>query len=301
MTARKADIMLLLASMLWGSGFIGTDIGLRLNLTPMQLIAGRFVLAALLMGLLFHKQLSFISRLEWKAGCILGTFTAVGFFLQTIGLQYTSVSNNAFLTSTSVILVPFLFWITSGIHPDKYSVISAGIALFGIFLLTGGGISIGKGDFITLGGALFYACNMIAAGKFMKHCSPLHVSFVQFFTVAGLSLLAALIEKKPVHFSTGAAAACLYLAVLATILTYLLQNFAFKYTSPTKGSVILSLESVFGSLLAVALFHDPLPAMKAFGCLIIFSAILFAELKPAFSLPSVPLPFRHHPHPKQKY
>jgi len=44
-------------------------------------------------------------------GVITGTMMFGGFIGQTTGLKYTTVGNNAFLTSAYVILVPFLAWI----------------------------------------------------------------------------------------------------------------------------------------------------------------------------------------------
>ena len=41
-------------------------------------------------------------------GTILGIFLYLAFVLQTVGLQYTTPSKNAFLTAVNVVIVPFI-------------------------------------------------------------------------------------------------------------------------------------------------------------------------------------------------
>ncbi|WP_249685481.1 EamA family transporter, partial [Bacillus velezensis] len=87
-----------------GSGFVITAIALE-YLTAYQVMAGRFLLASIILLVLFGSRLKKASKsVIWK-GALLGTILYIAFALQTVGLQYTSPSKNAFLTAVNVIIV----------------------------------------------------------------------------------------------------------------------------------------------------------------------------------------------------
>jgi len=67
-----ADGMLLVTAIVWGSGFVITAIALE-YLTAYQVMAGRFLLASIILTVLFGSRLKKASRsVIWK-GALLGT------------------------------------------------------------------------------------------------------------------------------------------------------------------------------------------------------------------------------------
>ena len=81
-------------------GVVGTKLSLDGGLTPFQLITIRFLIAAILINVIFYKQIKVnISKESIKCGIILGVFLFIAFVVQTIGLVYTTPSKNAFLTA----------------------------------------------------------------------------------------------------------------------------------------------------------------------------------------------------------
>ena len=71
----------------------------------------RFAIAALIVGIVFHKDLKKNMKKEHiKGGLLIGTFLFLAFYVQTVALQYTTPSNNAFITAANVVIVPFLWW-----------------------------------------------------------------------------------------------------------------------------------------------------------------------------------------------
>jgi drug/metabolite transporter (DMT)-like permease len=71
-----------------------------------------------------------------------------------------------------------------------------------------------------------------------------------------------------------------YLAVFSTTVAFLLQTLAQKYTNAVRTAVILSAESVFGALFSVWLLQERLTVRSVIGSLLVFGAILIAEIKP---------------------
>ena len=69
--------------------------------------------------------------------------------------------------------------------------------------------------------------------------------------------------------------------IAASGLCYLFQNVGLVHVSPAQGSLLLSLESVFGVLASVLFYGEVVTGRMAVGFVLIFAAILISELAPA--------------------
>ena len=275
-----ADLGLLLVALLWGAGFLFTKRGLD-YITPLWMMSMRFVGATIIMSIVFYKNFRKISKSDLKAGLIIGIFLYIAFATQTIGLQYTSISNQAFLTATNVVFVPFLVWVVYKKAPDKFAFIGAALATVGIGLITlKEGLHLNVGDMWTLACAVFFAGHIVSIGFFAKDKDPIALTIVQFAVAAVLSLVSALMmEPLPAKIGSEAMVAVGYMVLASTLLAFLLQNICQKYTPSTHASLILSLESVFGTLVAVIFEGEMFNLQMAFGCITVFAAILLIETR----------------------
>ena len=79
----KGEIGLLVVAMIWGSGFIGSVIGLG-YMTPYEALTGRFLVASLLLNIIFFRRILKLSRKTLMRGFIIGFFLYVAFLLQTL-------------------------------------------------------------------------------------------------------------------------------------------------------------------------------------------------------------------------
>ena len=275
-----ADLGLLLVALLWGAGFLFTKRGLD-YITPLWMMSMRFVGATIIMSIVFYKNFRKISKSDLKAGLIIGIFLYIAFATQTIGLQYTSISNQAFLTATNVVFVPFLVWMVYKKAPDKFAFIGAALATVGIGLITlKEGLHLNVGDMWTLACAVFFAGHIVSIGFFAKENDPIALTIVQFAVAAVLSLVSALMmEPLPAKIGSEAMLSVGYMVLASTLLAFLLQNICQKYTPSTHASLILSLESVFGTLVAVIFEGEMFNLQMAFGCITVFAAILLIETR----------------------
>jgi drug/metabolite transporter (DMT)-like permease len=87
----------------------------------------------------------------------------------------------------------------------------------------------------------------------------------------------------------------LYLGLFCTFLTFLGQTVAQKYTSSTHAAIIMSLESVFGTLLSILILQESFTIMMLVGCLVIFLGIITAETKWEFLRKKDDLPLNISP------
>ncbi|MDD7805488.1 MAG: DMT family transporter [Endozoicomonas sp. (ex Botrylloides leachii)] len=282
--AVQADIGLVLVAVIWGSGYIATRWALDGQLTPFYLLAARFLIAFFILALICHKKLLTISRSAYAAGFIIALFLFIAFALQTLGLLYTTVPKNAFITSVNVVIVPFLYWAISKKRPDIFSFSACFITLAGVALLSLQSFShINYGDLLTLGCAFMFACQIIATDYYTRHHDPVTLTLLQLGFAGLFSLIAALVlESPPVNIGPKTALATFYLGAFSTLICYLLQTICQKYTSSTKTAIILSTEALFGTFFAILLLDEALTLRIAAGAILIFIAVITAETKFSF-------------------
>ena len=72
--------------------------------------------------------------------------------------------------------------------------------------------------------------------------------------------------------------AVLYLGIVSTTITYLLQTVSQKYVDETKSAIILSMEAVFGTIFSVILLHETVTVRMKTGSVLILAAVLVSEV-----------------------
>ncbi|MEG0354553.1 MAG: DMT family transporter [Lachnospiraceae bacterium] len=217
-----------------------------------------------------------------KAGIILGAFLFSGFALQTVGLQYTTLSKNAFLTATNVVIVPFIAFVIYKKKMSPQGVAGAIVAVIGAGVLSlNESFSLGVGDTLTLACAVCFAFQIFLTGEYVKRYSVMALNFFQIATAFVMSAVGLLCTKGTVNIqaNTDGILAVVYLGVGSTTITYLLQTVSQRYVDETKSAVILSMEAVFGTIFSIILLHEMVTIKMIIGCALIFGAVLISEVK----------------------
>ncbi len=273
------DISLLLVAMVWGGGFVITKNALD-AITPLYFLSFRFMIAGLIMFILFFKRIVKASLTDIKNGCIVGVFLALGFITQTFGAALTTPAKSSFITGINVVLVPFVLMSITRKLPGRKSIITAFAAFAGMaFLSLNETLVLGLGDLLTLLCALFYACHIVSIGHFANKSDTYVLASVQIiFTGVCCSILALFFETAPTAINTGLWSGILYSALLSTLAAFLIQNLAQKNTPSTHAAIILCLESVFGALASVIFWHETMTTKMLLGCILIFTAIFANEV-----------------------
>lgn len=262
---------LIVVTVIWGGGFVASDMALD-SLQPFQIMAIRFLLASVLMGGISIRSLKGIKREELTAGALMGAALFVGFSLQIIGLQYTTPSKNAFLTATNVVIVPFIAFLICRKKIGLRAI--AGVGLLSLDR----DLSLGLGDGLTLICAVGFAFQIFLTSVFVKKYRASVLNFIQMCT-AGILSLAFMAASGQVHFQITAKGwgSVLYLGIISTTICYLLQTACQKYVDETKAAIILSMESVFGTLFSVMILHERITLRMVVGCIIILTAVILAN------------------------
>ncbi|SHE35857.1 DMT family transporter [Clostridium fallax] len=276
------ELGLIIVAIIWGSGFVASDLALN-NMTPIQVMTFRFSIAAIIMGIIFMKKFKKIKRKTFNRGLLLGVLLFFAFTLQTVALQYTTASKNAFLTATNVVIVPFIGLLFKK-AVDKYGVCGAIIALTGAaFLTLDSEFNINKGDVLTLSCSICFAFHIFFTGEFVKKEDPSLITSIEMITAGILSIIFLIFRREYTFtFTINAIMPAIYLGIFSTTIAFFIQTLAQKYTTETKAAIILSTEAVFGSIFSIIILNEQLTFKLIIGCLLIFLAILISETKLSF-------------------
>lgn len=277
------EIMLCITAIIWGSGFVVSAIALE-HYTPYQVLAGRFLIGVLILSLVFYKKLKGLNKRIILKGLVLGFFLYLAFALQTVGLQYTTPSKNAFLTAVNVVIVPFIAYFAYKRKIDKFELTGAILAIIGIaFLSLQFSTDINVGDILTLACAVAFAYQIFYTAKYVKDEDPITLTIVQMFFAAVFAWMVVLFKgEMSFSFETEAVSSILYLAIFSTTLAFLFQTIAQKFTNETKAAIILSTESFWGMVFSVILLSEVLTTRMIIGAILILCAIMIAETKLTF-------------------
>lgn len=280
-----AEFGLILIAMIWGSGFVGTQLALDGGLTPLQLLTIRFFIGAVLINLIFFKQIKEnINKEMLKSGVILGFFLFIAFAVQTIGILYTTPTKNAFITAANVVIVPFIGFFIYKRKLDKIGIISSIMTLIGIGILSlEADFSINIGDFLTLICAFGFAFHIFFTSEFASKYNPIILTGIQFTVAFILSLVCQIfMSEMKIEAQINGYLGALYLGVFSTTIAFLLQTICQKMVDGTKTAIILSTEAVFGTIFSVLILKEIVTLKMLIGIAIIFTSIIMAETKLSF-------------------
>ena len=277
------EILLIITAIIWGSGFVASAVSLEYY-TPYQILAGRFFIGALILCVLFHKKLKKLNKSVLIKGTILGVFLYLAFALQTVGLQFTTPSKNAFLTAVNVVIVPFIGFLLYKRKIDKYELFGAILAVIGVAILSLKLSSeINIGDLLSLACAVGFAFHIFYTAKFVKTEDPVVLTIVQMVTAAAIAGITVLFRgESSFSMETEGMMNLLYLGVFSTTIAYLMQTVAQKYITETKAAIILSTESFWGMAFSVIILSEIMTGKMVIGAIIILCAILVSETKLSF-------------------
>ncbi len=285
------QILLFSATIVWGTSFFILKETIS-NYPPMFVIGFRFLLSAIILGLIFIKRIVKITKGAFIRGVLVGLCIAGAYLTQTYGLSKTSPGTNAFLTSLYCVLCPFLFWLFYRTKPKLYNVISVILCVIGLAFVassSGGGQNEFIGCVLTLVSAVFFALQIVFNDRFQKNNDDtFQLLFTQLLTVGVILLAISFIFELPSHgiekyvFKSEHIFNVLYLTLFCTVFAQLAQILGQKYTHAGQASIILSLEAVFGALFSVLFGKETLTPILLAGFIIIFISVLITELKVDF-------------------
>jgi drug/metabolite transporter (DMT)-like permease len=287
MNRLRADLLLLVASMIWGFAFVLQKSAMAV-IGPYGFIAARSVVAVLTLAPCACLEVRRADPVVWSAMLPLATLAGACFFvglaLQQIGLLTATVTNAGFLTALYVVITPLVAWIWHRRAPRVLVWYAVLLSFAGAWLLGGGSLhALVRGDVLIVISAVFWALQMVITGAMARHERPILLMLLQFAVMALLAIAAAWLSDEA--FGPGmlraAGTAIAYTGVLSSALTFTLLAWAMKYTTSSEAAVLVSTESLFSALGGALLLGERLPLTGWFGAALMVGAVLLVQLAPA--------------------
>jgi len=278
--SRKAEVFLILITVIWGGTFVSIKVALQ-YISPLLLMGFRFS-SALLFSLILNpvKFSDFNRSLVWR-GALLGVLMFLGYGLQTVGLNFTTASRSGFITYFYALLVPVFQFLILRKKPLLVNLGGLAIAFTGLFLITGGLSSgnMNKGDLLTLLSAASYSVYIVCLNLWSRDENPAVLTVLQLLVTAVLAFSFIPFFENPVLVSHPFLwLNILYLSLLGSVVAvYVMTRFQHS-VSPTRAALLYSLEPVFSVILAILILKESFSGLQVTGSFLIISGVLFSEI-----------------------
>lgn len=288
-----SSLLMILAAFIWGTAFVAQSTGLE-KIGNFTFLAFRSYLAVIVLlpvsffiyknnkkrvGNGEHNQnKTFISKKLVIGAFFCGIALCLASASQQYGIVLSGVGKSGFLTTLYILMVPIIgLFLKKKVKPVLWLCIA--IALCGMYFLcvteTG---RITVGDALLILCAFLFAVQIMIVDHFVQTVDGVRLSLVQFAVTAVISTICMFAFESPdIEAIKSAWVSIFYAGVLSSGVAFTLQIVAQKNLNPTVASLLMSLESVF-AVLAGAVFGERLSANEILGCVLVFAAIIIAQL-----------------------
>lgn len=237
----------------WGAAFVVVDQAIEIY--PMYaFLSWRFAVASVAFILLFPRALKRMDAANLKMGVIAGLLLTAGYILQTWGLdgpRATSPARAAFITGLYVVLTPLMQAIILRRMPRKATILGAVVALAGLWVLAGSGISgqLVFGDWLVVACAFAYAAHIIVLGSTNERHDTGALTVIQ-LTVAAVvcGAFSLVVESAGLPSDGRVWLAIVTTGVFASAVAFGVQTWAQRRMSPSRVALILVTETAFGGV-----------------------------------------------------
>ena len=289
----RNSLLLLITATIWGTAFVAQSVGMD-YVGPMTYVCARSIIGMIML----LPVIAVLNRVgppraaetpeERRkgrktlviGGLCCGTVLCIASCTQQLTLLHTTVGKAGFMTACYILVVPLL-GLLFGRRCGLKHWCSVAIALAGLYFLcmTGGSFGFAMGDLIGLSCALLFSIHITVIDHFSPMVDGVKMSCIQFFFCAILSGIGMLIFEQPSFANILAAwKPILYAGAMSSGVGYTLQIVGQKGMNPAVASLIMSLESVISVIAGWLILGQALSGREIFGCVLMFGAIVLAQL-----------------------
>lgn len=289
-TALFADAVLAVVTAIWGTTFIVNRLVLE-NAPPLLFLTLRFSVAAVVMAVLARGRP--VTPGVRNDGIFVGVLLGASIGCQIVGQLFTSASKTAFITGLSVPLTPVVTFLVARKVPSASNL--AGLLLaalgFGVLAWPANATTLESGDFLVLLTAVIYAWIIFYLGESAPRHDARRYAAEQIFWAAvtvGVVRLALtpflpghgtffVAEARPLPWTGGFLAAVLWMALVATVTTFIAQTWAQARMSAVHAAILFALEPVWTAFFAWIVLGERMSRSEVGGAALILAGIVVSE------------------------
>lgn len=278
---RTTVLLVAAAAILWGANFNLSKLVVA-EMHPLLAGAGRFVLAALVMGLMVAWQRRSVPLIRhFRAYTLLGLVGVGGFnVLFFLGMQMTSAVNGALIMAISPLVTALLAALFLRERLSRIQLLALPVALAGVaVVILGGGarLALSPGDALMLGANFCWSLYNVLGKRLMPAENGLvntaGIMTMGAVVMSGAALVVALVVGMPAHIpSLPSAAALVFMAVAGSALAYLFWNRGLAQLGAARTAVFLNLVPVSTMVIAAATGSPP-SALQLAGAVLVLAAV----------------------------
>ncbi len=276
--------LLTLAMAIWGLAFVALKVAMQ-DFTPLWMNGLRYLMAVIVLLPVFILNRTW--KKSWKElrkPLLAGVFLFLGIYIQTLGLQYTSVAKSSFITCLYVFLVP-LYYSLWGKRFRKRFWFLVVMSLIGVAMLCDLKLDqFNYGDLLTLICVIFCSAHIIYVGRVANSFkSALEFNGIQClsfgviasvlgYMIDGPTSLAPLFDwSKLSYFSSWWA--MFILAIPSGVIAFAIQVHTQKTVPAHIVSLVFLMESPFAVAFGYMILNEKLSWTALLGCLLITVAV----------------------------
>jgi len=275
-------VALALTMLIWAGSFIAIKVALE-ELNPFNLAFYRFLIATPVM--LIVCRLNELNRCDIPVMVILGlTGVTLLYAVQFVALELTSATNASILINTSAIFIAVMSYI---LLKERFTPIKAAgivVAFAGAALIIAGSFNASFsgsaiGDALMVFDGFLWAVYTILGKRMLEKYSPESLTAYAFaFGTALLFPLASLEGlENPALVSLPTAASLLYLAILCSVLAYVVWYKALAKMSATEVAVFVYLVPLFTAIMAFLLLGERITLFTVVGGIMTMAGVYMVE------------------------
>lgn len=270
-----------------GSTYLVVKLGLA-EFSPFALGCVRFLVSAAIFAplLALQRGARWFDRRDWGhflALGLLGVPLNQGLFLY--GMQYAPAAHGALLYASTPIMVLFLSCLFLGERPSWPKVAGIALGFAGVVLvLFDKGLAFARqtigGDLLVLAAVATWAVYTIYSKKLLRRYRPLELTGFSLSLGALLFLPVGLpfMLRQDYGRVTGTGVfSVLYLAVMTSVVAYLVWAWALSRMEASKVAVISNLQPVVAAALAWIVFRETVTVRFVIGTAVVLAGVVLAE------------------------
>lgn len=278
------QLLLLAAVIIWGSTFVASKVCLGV-MSPVQLVAGRFLIAAPALFLLARTRgASFRLGAHKKVLLVAVVTFSVHYLLQTWALEFTTATNGSWLVSLSPLSIALLASLF--LREPMPSAAGIVVASLGILVLVSRGelrnlaTFSSVGDLMVLGSTFTWAVFTIITRNPSRSLDPAVVTFVMTVPLAASALVLPLVVERWTPWSAlglETSIALLFLGLAGVALAQWFWQRGVAKLGAAQAGLFLYLEPLVTTALAVPYLGEPFGPLAALGGILVILGVFLGR------------------------
>lgn len=272
--------LILLVTFFWGVTFPMIKFALE-YISPVVFLALRFSVSSLMLIPFIFKSGKLTDRRMARIGITAGVLLFLGYYFQTVGLDYTTAANSGIITGIYVVILPFISYAYLKLKVSRLDVVASALAFAGLFIMSASSLALKNstvefGDILTVMCGIAYALQIAYVSKYSGGLDSTVFTFYQILTVAVLSTVSIPTYSTSL-FTINALVifVIVFTALFAGVLAYFITTRALIYVEPTSAGIIFVGEPIFAAISAVFVGGEVLGTLTILGgSLMVFAMFL---------------------------